>query len=440
MTRIAYAMILLLGTVVACIMLSPWLSAKLAGIPGLCESLKVGDISITDAHVNCEALVGYTAVYRVCFSLACFFFLFAILMIHVKSSKDPRSAIQNGFWFFKILILIGICVGAFFIKNSSDSSNMAGSQFGKAWMIIGMIGAFLFILIQLILLVDFAHSWNENWIRRHEDSESKIWFIGLIAFTVFFYLLSITLIVLFYIFYARDGECSLHKFFVSFNLILCIIVSVIAVVPKIQEVNPRSGLLQSAVITLYTLYLTWSAMTNNPNQKCNPSFTQIISGSSGNSTGDMSLENGVGVDYKSIISLIIFLACVLYASVRSSSVSSMNKLTLNSGDSLYLKDDDDKLLDTSESAGDVENGSSKVRDDETEGVAYNYTFFHFMFMLASLYIMMTLTHWYQPTSDRLYMNANEPAMWVKIASSWVCMALYFWTLVAPLVLRNRDFE
>ena len=33
-----------------------------------------------------------------------------------------------------------------------------------AWMYIGMIGGFLFLLLQLILLVDFAYKWNESWL------------------------------------------------------------------------------------------------------------------------------------------------------------------------------------------------------------------------------------------------------------------------------------
>lgn len=36
-------------------------------------------------------------------------------------------------------------------------------------------------------------------------------------------------------------------------------------------------------------------------------------------------------------------------------------------------------------------------------------------------------------------SANKPAMWVKMVSSWLCAVLYGWTLIAPVVLADRDF-
>jgi len=45
--------------------------------------------------------------------MAAFFFIFMILMLGVRSSRDARAQIQNGFWFFKYLLL-GLLVFGFF--------------------------------------------------------------------------------------------------------------------------------------------------------------------------------------------------------------------------------------------------------------------------------------------------------------------------------------
>ena len=56
------------------------------------------------------------------FAVACFFVLFTLIMIGVKSSKDGRAGVQNGFWGIKLLLLIGGVVGAFFIPAANTFS------------------------------------------------------------------------------------------------------------------------------------------------------------------------------------------------------------------------------------------------------------------------------------------------------------------------------
>ena len=49
-------------------------------------------------------------------------------------------------------------------------------------------------------------------------------------------------------------------------MILCVVLSVTSVLPIIQENLPNSGLLQASFVSVYIMYLTWSALTN---QGCN---------------------------------------------------------------------------------------------------------------------------------------------------------------------------
>jgi len=394
-----YALMLLVATVTCCIMLSPGLEESLATNVPFCDKL------------SCKEFVGYLAVYRVCFAMTLFFTAMGFLTIGVKTSKDPRAGIQNGFWGLKYLILIGATVGAFFIK---------GASFGITWMYFGMIGGFVFIMIQLILIVDFAHSWAESWYAKFEETESRGWYCALLFFTILHYALIITATVLFFLYYADGETCGLNKFFIVFNLLLCIAMSVVSVLPKVQEHHPSSGLLQASAVSLYCVYLTWSAMSNTPESTCKYHLSKP--------------EDGPSFDTQSVIGLIIWISCVLYSSIRTSNSSARLSLANN-----LLKDDGPSNTADAES-GNAGGEEKKVWDNEEEQVAYSWSFFHFMFGLATLYVMMTLTNWFTPGTDLSTWSSSQSAVWVKIVSAWICSALYLWTLVAPVMLPDREFS
>ena len=141
----------------------PRLSDNLRRIPYLC------DPTLVPAGI-CDTIVGYEAVYRICFALTCFFSFFSIIMLNVKNSNDPRSKLQNGFWFFKILFLFGLIVASFVIPyGHPDELN-----FAKVWMWFGMIGGVVFLLFQLILLTDTVMQWNEYLLNKHIEKNGCI--------------------------------------------------------------------------------------------------------------------------------------------------------------------------------------------------------------------------------------------------------------------------
>ena len=301
-------------------------------------------------------------------------------------------------------------------------------------MYFGLLGGLAFIVVQLVLIIDFAHSWSEAWQTNLRDTDNKNWFYALLAVTFAFFALTLGLIVFCYLHYTglHAGDCKLHEFFISFNMLLCVGLSVASVLPVVQEAQPNSGLLQASFVSLYVMYLTWSAMTNHPDQLCKPRLGDLV-GLTNSTAGVTTVSPGDGgddaakvnptMDTSSIFGLMVWFACVLYSSIRSSSSGQAARLTMERS----------TLTDPENQGG---------NEDEDEAVTYNWSIFHLLFALATLYVMMTLTNWYSPGKDTTIetISANMSAVWVKIISAWACVGIYVWTLAAPVLLPDRDFS
>ncbi|XP_002932305.2 serine incorporator 4 [Xenopus tropicalis] len=447
-TRLLYTLFHILASTVCCLMLSkkaseafqenlPWFSS-------ICKQLPGGK--------DCDMLVGYSAVYRVCFGTVSFYFLHSVFLLNVKSTQEFRAMIHNGFWFLKLVILVGMCVAAFFIPSD---------YFIKVWHYVGVCGGFSFVLMQLILITAFAHTWNKNWLTG--ASKDKRWYLAVVLATLLFYSIASAAFYFLYKFFTHPAGCMLNKGLIGINIVLCIIMSFISVTPCVQIKQPRSGLLQASIISCYVTYLTFSALSSRPPERvqykgdnltiCFPSISR-----DGLQTEDASIA---------IIGAAIMYACVLFACNEASYLAEMfgpmwmikvYTYEFQKASCCFCcpeEEEEEGGGQNSEENKDNSGGQTVIHD-ESERVVYSYSFFHFVFVLASLYVMMTLTNWFSyenSTLETIFTHGSWPTFWIKVASCWTCVILYLWILLAPTcfsgtgqrsgptrVLRRRQFR
>lgn len=433
-TRIAYAFILLLNSILSWVMLTDWAVKKLEGLL----------LDYTTISCNGNACYGFVAVHRINFALGVFHAILAVLLIGVKNTRDNRSAVQNALWGPKILAWIALIVITFLIPDG----------FFIAWgTYVALIGAVLFLLIGLILLVDLAHTWAEYCMTQIEDHESNFFKGLLIGSTLTMYLGALAMMITMYIFFAQGG-CSMNQAAITVNLILLLIVSVLAVHPRIQENNPRSGLASAAMVCIYCTYLTFSAVAMEPDDKhCNP----LVRASPA--------RKGVVI----LGAFITFVTCA-YTTTRAATYGLALGSGKPSGGGIQLDADDSEqgittsqpssrrelranalrsavasgslpasALDDPDSDDESEVATKSPRDDERNATQYNYSLFHVIFLLSTMWIATLLTQQIDKDSTEAFTPVGRTYFnsWTKIVSAWVCYALFGWTLVAPVVLPDR---
>ncbi|KAK2498015.1 hypothetical protein MC885_017456 [Smutsia gigantea] len=450
-----YALYFILVAVLCCIMMSETVANEMKEhIPffeDICKGIKAGD--------TCEKLVGYSAVYRVCFGMACFFFIFCLLTFNINNSKSCRARIHNGFWFFKLLLLGALCSGAFFIPDQETFLN--------AWRYVGAIGGFFFIGIQLILLVEFAHKWNKNWYvplwkapKTAGTAHNKLWYASLALVTLIMYSVATGGLILMAVFYTQNDGCMENKILLGVNGGLCLLISAVAISPCVQNRQPHSGLLQSGLISCYVTYLTFSALSSKPVEvvldEHGKNVTVCVSDFGQDLYRDKNLVTGLGTT--------LLFVCILYSCLTSTTRSSSDALQGRYA-APELEHDREIMYRCSEelerevekvarccfcfgsNGEDIEEQQNmkegpRVIYDEKRGTVYSYSYFHFVFFLASLYVMMTVTSWfnYESANIETFFSGSWSIFWVKMTSCWICVLLYLWTLVAPLCCPSRQFS
>lgn len=236
---------------------------------------------------------------------------------------------------------------------------------------------------------------NQNRAEKWEEREDKMYLGVLLVITFGAFLGSIALTGVMYAWFGSSA-CKLNQFFITFNLIMCLIVTGLSVAPPIQEANPKNGLAQAAMVTIYATYLIASAIVSEPSDDgshnvCNPT----------NESGKTQTTTLV------LGSLFTFLA-LAYSTTRAATKgdvlasSGADEASLPliseqpSGRSSHLRSAIDSGALPSRALHDDdyygEDGPFGVSDDdEKDGVQYNYSFFHFIFLLASMYLAMLLT-------------------------------------------------
>jgi len=86
----------------------------------------------------------------------------------------------------------------------------------------------------------------------------------------------------------------------------------------------------------------------------------------------------------------------------------------------------------------------KMKKRKNKKTNYNYSFFHFTFAMAAMYLGMVLTNWQtisnEPDNGKIVVDQGMFSVWVKIISSWLTVLIYVWSLIAPILLQNREWN
>lgn len=373
--RVQYALYLFVG-LLASLLLRGGLGTMFAKFPIL--------------QVGCSAAIGGACAgemvaYRVSFSLAVFFLIHWLSVSDLTCciSGSARAQLQTRFFTVKTVALVGIFISTFFIPNA----------FFYVYAYVCMFASALFLLLNIIFMVDFSYFWNDDWGRRAERNGKWMWYLLTVSAGSF--LLGAGVTVASYIIFVPHGDCNFNGFAVTSVVMGALWYTVLSIW------LPHGSIVPSSIVFLYTSTVMFTTLRTQDNEHCNRMAGMV---------GEVSVK-------QMLIGSVVPSFTLLYAVVSAGGNSS----------ALTFHDDDDE---------DVEE-----EDPDESGHLSRYLYFHFIMILGSMYLAMLATGWHvNGGGDDVLVGSTKVAAIVRYVTVWVAIVLYIWTLVAPYTCcRDRDF-
>lgn len=322
-----------------------------------------------------DTCIGNQGAYRVSFALFLFFMFHYVMSHKWNLCLDPsqRIAFNNSRMLWKLIAFVPTLFIAFVIPNNFFVV--------YAWFCV--VVSVLYLIGQLIILLEFSYAWSDAWAKREEQRFA----IGLAICTLVMFVASIVVVAYLYVWFGNSSACQYGQAFITITLLAGVVYTALSIYVE------HGSILPSAVVLVYTVFNCYSALSSGiPAGECNTI--------GGNSTSQLV----VGAAF----------ACLSLVCAATGAGASKDAFELEA--------------------------TEETSPEEAE--AGSYQFFHLMMMMGSCYLAMLLTSWSvtgSSTSTLANVDSGMAPMWAKFSSELVCIVLYLWTLAAPYIFKDRAF-
>ncbi|KAI7725428.1 hypothetical protein M8C21_020250 [Ambrosia artemisiifolia] len=248
---------------------------------------------------------------------------------------------------------------------------------------LARVGAGIFLILQLISVIEFIAWWNAYWMPDDRKKQSSC--CGLFMSTLF-YMASLCGILVMYALYASKLSCTLNIFFITWTALLLLVMMAISLHSKVNK-----GLLSSGIMASYVVFLCWSALRSEPaNEICSPQK-----------------HDNKHVDWITVLGFLIGVSAIVIATFSTGIDSQTFQLKKQE----YQMEDD---------------------------IPYSYGFFHLVFSLGAMYFAMLFISWNLDSSTRKWsIDVGWASTWVKIVNEWFAATIYLWKLISPIVRQPK---